>query len=80
MKGFLSQKFLHAVYGLAGILLVSLVLLWSWNTLSVLFEGPVAQYKHAVAALAVAWILGWAMRFAFRHNHRSRFTGPGREA
>ncbi len=32
-------------------LLVTVFGLWAWNTISELFNGPVAQYKHVVAAL-----------------------------
>ena len=82
MKKVLSEKSLRAVYGLAALMLASVVLLWSWNILSSLFGGPVAQYKHAVAALAVAWVLGWMMRIAGRQRHRPRFqpSDRGRES
>jgi hypothetical protein len=43
-------------------MLVSVLGLWAWNTLSELFNGPVAQYKHIVAALLLLAILRWPVQ------------------
>jgi hypothetical protein len=42
-------------------LLVSIVGLWSWNTLAELFNGPHAQYKHTLAALGLMLTIKWAL-------------------
>jgi hypothetical protein len=47
--------------------------LWSWNTLAGLFGAPEAQFKHAVAALALLVIARLALRrrrSAFSYRHR----------
>jgi hypothetical protein len=66
MKHHLSSRYLHPVYATLAFVLASVMLLWSWNTLSMLFDGPVAQYKHALAALVFAWVVGWGLRGAGR--------------
>jgi len=47
-------------YGVALFILVSIFLLWSWNTLAELFSGPRAQYKHVLAALMILITLRWS--------------------
>jgi hypothetical protein len=42
-------------------LLVSIVGLWSWNTLAELFNGPHAQYKHVLAALGLLLTTKWVL-------------------
>jgi hypothetical protein len=76
VKHHLSKHSLHAVYATLTFVLASVILLWSWNTLSVLLDGPIAQYKHAVAALALAYIVGRVMAGAVGHGHRVRLQGP----
>ena len=41
--------------------LLSLLMLWSFNTLSELFGWPEARYKHAIAACALLLILRWGL-------------------
>jgi hypothetical protein len=48
------------------LLLVTVFGLWAWNTISELYNGPVAQYKHVVAALLLLAILRWPMQRADR--------------
>lgn len=57
----------------AALLAVTLIVttvfgLWAWNTVSELFSGPVAQYKHIVAALILLAIIRWP--FARTATHR----------
>lgn len=76
MKHHLSIISLHPIYAILTFLLASVILLWSWNTISVLLDGPLAQYKHALAAMALAYIVGRVMRGAVGHGRRARLQGP----
>lgn len=42
-------------------LLMSVAGLWSWNTISELFNWPQAQYKHVLAAFVLLLILKWSL-------------------
>ena len=42
--------------------------LWSWNTLSALFDGPQAQYKHVLAATFMVLVMKWALTNRFIHR------------
>jgi len=55
----------RAAWLLAGFLCITIFGLWAWNTLSELFSGPVAQYKHIVAALILLVIARWSL---YRHR------------
>ena len=46
-----------AAVAIAGTILV----LWSWNTVVGLFGGPVAEFRHAVAALVLLGIARWVV-------------------
>jgi hypothetical protein len=50
-------------------LLASIVGLWSWNTLAELFNGPHAQYKHAVAAMGLL-LMTKGILMTHRGGHR----------
>ena len=76
MNHSLSKKFLHLSYAILTFLLASVMLLWSWNTLSLLLDGPVAQYKHAVAALAFAYIIARVVRGVLYHGRRACSKRP----
>jgi hypothetical protein len=54
-------------------LLVTVFGLWAWNTISELYNGPAAQYKHVVAALLLLAILRWPLQRA----GRQRLVSPG---
>ena len=41
--------------------LFSVVSLWPFNVLSELFNWPQAQYKHAIAVIALLLILKWCL-------------------
>jgi len=41
--------------------LFSILVLWSFNTLSDLFGGPQAQYKHALAAIGLLLVANWTL-------------------
>ena len=53
-------------------LLVSIVGLWSWNTLAELFNGPQAQYKHVLAALGLLVVTKWILVPHRMNIHRGR--------
>ena len=55
-------------------LLVSVIGLWSWNTLAGLFDWPTAQYKHAIAALFFILILRFGLFHKHGRRHRHRLT------
>jgi hypothetical protein len=76
VKHHLSKKFLHLVYACVTFFIASVMLLWSWNTVSTLLGGPVAQYKHAVAALAFAYIIARVMRGAVCRGGRRWHEKP----
>ena len=76
MKHHLSGNFLHFAYAIVAFLLASVMLLWSWNTVSLLLDGPVAQYKHAVAALTFAYVAAWVLRGGIGHGRRAWLEKP----
>ena len=51
----------HSLYLIGMFLLASAVGLWSWNTISELFNLPLAQYKHVLAVLFLLLILRWEL-------------------
>jgi hypothetical protein len=58
------------VHTVALFLLASMAGLWSWNTLSELFNLPSAQYKHVLAMALLLLSLKWGLsgsRHATRH-------------
>lgn len=59
----------------AAILIVlSVACLWSFNTLSELFDGPQAQYKHAIAAAALLMMMRWAPKRFYADRANAFFT------
>lgn len=80
MKHHLSGKLLHFVYAILAFLLASVMLLWSWNTISMLLGGPVAQYKHALAALTLACVAAWVLRGAVWGGRRTWLEKPNTES
>jgi len=67
-----TGKFRHLVIAVGVFLFLTIVGLWSWNTLSELFNFPHAQYRHAVAATALLLITGWTLRGPHGHRHGDR--------
>ena len=64
----------HLLVALATITIVAVIGLWSWNTLAELFGAPQAQFRHALAALALLLLLRLATRRRYatiRHHRRS---------
>jgi hypothetical protein len=51
----------HATLLALTLLLATVFGLWAWNTVSELFNGPVAQYKHVVAALILLAMFRWPL-------------------
>lgn len=54
-------------YAIGLFLLATIAGLWTWNTLSEIFNLPQAQYKHVLAA----FILIIIVKFGFSSNHRT---------
>jgi len=53
---------------------ISIIGLWAWNTLAGLFDLPIAQYKHALAAIALALIVKTVFFHTTRHPHHREVT------
>ena len=66
-----TGKFRQIGIAVGVFLLLTFVSLWSWNTLSDLFNLPHAQYQHAVAAMVLLLITGWTFRGS-HHLHRDQ--------
>ena len=49
------------VYAAGMFVLITIAGLWAWNTLSELFGGPQAQYRHVLAAFFMLLILQWGL-------------------
>ena len=49
------------LYAVSLYVLASIAGLWSWNTLSELFNIPQAQYRHVLAASFLLLILKWVL-------------------
>ncbi len=60
------HRFKHVALATTVFLVGSVALLWTWNTLAELFNGPGVEYRHAVAAVIVATML----RGLFSHRRR----------
>jgi len=63
----------HLLYVTGLFILASVAGLWSWNTLSELFNMPQAQYKHVLAAFFLLLILRWSL--IPRHRNPNRLLG-----
>jgi hypothetical protein len=51
------------------------VLLWSWNTGAELFQWPVAEYRHALAAMLTFLLAVLPLCCRFRHSHGGYYAG-----
>jgi predicted benzoate:H+ symporter BenE len=51
----------HLLAALLAFAAIAVIGLWSWNTLAELFGAPEAQFKHAIAALALITTLRLAL-------------------
>ena len=65
----------HTLIAVGVFLALTVMGLWSWNTLADLFGGPQAQYKHALAAV----VLLATLRIALVRRH-SRAQPRARES
>ena len=78
-----NSKYRHLIIAAGGFLLLAAGVLWSFNTLAELFGGPHAQFKHAVAGIALLVILKWCIsanrgnRIENRWHRRSYQNSPG---
>jgi hypothetical protein len=75
----MQQTTLRHVLIAAGVLLVvSVVGLWSWNTLAALFDIPTAEFRHALAFLALLAIVRIAV-LQRRHRRKQRVSCSHRQ-
>ena len=51
----------HYLFAIGVFLLASVAGLWSWNTITELFNLPQAQFKHVLAAFLLLLILRWTL-------------------
>ena len=75
MMRYINHK--HFLYVTGLFLLATVAGLWSWNTISELFNLPLAQYKHVLAAFFLLLILKWV--FTPKHRIDSRVFGENHE-
>lgn len=54
-----SLHYRRALLAVVAFLLATVAALWSWNTLAELFAWPQAEYRHALAALAILYLVRW---------------------
>lgn len=68
--------FRQLVFAAAALAAAVLIGYWSWNTLAPLVDLPQAEFRHAVAALALFAILrGLLLRPHSRRRRRPRHAG-----
>lgn len=63
-----KHRFRHIFVSTTTLIVFSIVALWSFNTVSELIGGPVAEYKHALAAFGLLFTL--RMGLTLRHRRR----------
>jgi len=56
----------HLIFAAVGLGLACVALLWSWNVLADLFNGPEVELRHVIAAL----VLGAAIKAVFTTRTR----------
>jgi hypothetical protein len=62
-----GRKGMRLARALSFVLLAAVAVLWSWNTVAVdLFAAPSMTYRHALALLLLAMVLGATAAWAFR--------------
>ncbi|HUV22760.1 MAG TPA: hypothetical protein VMZ32_13275 [Gammaproteobacteria bacterium] len=61
-----NLNYKHYFHGVALFILATIAGLWSWNTLSELFNLPAAQYQHVLAVVLLLLVLKSGL-FANRH-------------
>ena len=68
----MHQYTFRRVFIAAGSLaLFSIIVFWSFTTLSELFGGPDVQFKHAIAAIGFLLVIKWTLtRFPGGHYDR----------
>lgn len=51
----------RALLAMVAFLFAAVAGLWSWNTLADLFAWPQAEYRHALAAVAILYLARWIL-------------------
>lgn len=67
------RQFFIAVVVLA---ICSAFVLWSFNVLSELYNGPQAQYKHAIAAIGLLLVSKWNLTHLHQRETSNNLTLP----
>ncbi|HBV21362.1 MAG TPA: hypothetical protein DEF07_06545 [Nitrosomonas sp.] len=57
----LDNRLKHILFVICLFSVASVAALWSWNTLSELFNWPFAQYKHVLAVFILFMIVKWSL-------------------
>jgi hypothetical protein len=77
MKKIFTNKLGRSVLYVCAFILITIFGLWSWNTISELFNGPQAQYKHVIAAISLLLI---TRIFLFQHANSGSFLSIEKHA
>jgi uncharacterized membrane protein YuzA (DUF378 family) len=67
-----TGKFEHLVIAIGAFLLLSIVGLWSWNTLADLFGLSAVQYRHILAAIGLLFVMRYSLFHSRHHVMRRR--------
>jgi hypothetical protein len=64
-----KYRFRHILIATGTLIVFSVFALWSFNTVSNLLGGPVAEYKHALAAIGLLIMLKLCLTPRHRRSH-----------
>ncbi len=64
-----NMRLKQCLYTISLFFIASVAALWSWNTLSELFNWPLAQYKHVLAVFILLTLIRLSL-FAKHHGFR----------
>jgi hypothetical protein len=65
------NAFHKIAFAVVGLVVATVAVLWSWNTLAPLFGGPTAQFRHALAlVIALAALRVGLGSSAWRRHHK----------
>jgi uncharacterized membrane protein YuzA (DUF378 family) len=75
MKHQHTANFGHVICAIGTVVILTIVGLWSWNTLGDLFGLPAAQYRHVIAAIGLLFVLRFSL-FHSRHHWTRKHSRP----
>lgn len=67
----------HVLVAAGALFAVSIIGLWSWNTLAALFDAPAAEFRHALAFLALLIIVRSALLPPRQRHALNKVAGRG---